>query len=200
MLYILALVLGVAAGLLLKGKLADIVNIKFEKMWLILLAFTVQAVYRIIGLKGFDTAGNYTMVVYGLSYAALLLAFWYNRRFMGISIMGTGCFLNASVILANEGKMPVSAHILKERHLIEALNALQSGLDNKHILAEAGARLTFLSDVIPLPGVINYGMYVVSVGDLLIVTGLFVFAIEAVTGRRILYDRLKKETGYNISV
>jgi hypothetical protein len=67
MLYILALVLGAAAGLLLKGKLANIVNVKFEKMWLILLAFTVQAVYRIIGLKGFDTAGNYTMVVYGLS-------------------------------------------------------------------------------------------------------------------------------------
>lgn len=200
MLYILALVLGAAAGLFLKGRLTNIINVKIEKTWLVFLAFAVQAVYRIMGSKGFDAAGNYTIAVYGLTYAVLLLAFWYNRWFTGICIMGTGCFLNAMVILANRGKMPVSAHIMEEMHLTEALNALQSGLDNKHVLAEAGTRLTFLSDVIPLPKFINYSMYVVSAGDLIIVAGLFILAFEAVTGRKILYDRLKKETGYNKSI
>lgn len=200
MLYILALAFGTAVGLLLKGRLINITEVKFEKMWMILGAFALQAVYRIAGTIGFDAAGNYAQVVYVLSYAVLLLAFWYNRYFIGIALIGMGTFLNALVIAANGGKMPVSRSILENAQMAEALNVLQSGLDNKHILADAGTRLTFLSDIIPLPRYLNLLMYVVSIGDLFVVAGLFALALQAVKGYRLESGFFKKKTGNNKAI
>ncbi|GAE87108.1 hypothetical protein JCM21531_453 [Acetivibrio straminisolvens JCM 21531] len=56
-----------------------------------------------------------------------------------------------------------------------------SGADNKHVVISSTTKLKFLADVIYLPGFIGKGMGVVSIGDLVVALGLFIFIFELFT-------------------
>lgn len=123
-------------------------------------------------------------VLFIVSYGMLFASFWFNRKRIGFIAMGGGCLLNAVVIIANGGSMPVSIEVLKKANLTKALEALESGVDIKHTVLCEGTKLAFLSDIIHVPYFPGFLIRVVSIGDLIVVLGLLILTIETILGEK----------------
>ncbi len=137
--------------------------------WLPLLAIGLGA-QLIFGLTS-------TPLVLLVASMLLIAAFLFvNRRRAGFPIVLIGVLLNVGVIAANGG-MPVSAHAAAQ---VDEHNGVPSS-DLRHVDADAGTRLSFLGDVIPL------GDKVMSIGDLLMLGGLAVFLFS--TARTVTVGR-----------
>lgn len=91
----------------------------------------------------------------------LIIWLWMNRHHRGLALAAAGVTLNLIPIALNAG-MPVSAAAIERAGIEETIDRA----DQRHTLAGPGTRLSWLGDVIPLPG------RVVSIGDLTMIVGL----------------------------
>lgn len=149
----------VAVSLLRGGKLSNFSEIYARGWWLLFVGFGMQIA------ANFVPASNRGVGVWLIlmSYVPLLVVVALNQRMPGMWITGIGILMNFTVIALNNG-MPV---------LPEAIE-LAGGdpgmaLSAKHVVLDAGSRLAFLADIIPVPG------SVISLGDVLLAVGLGVF-------------------------
>jgi len=107
---------------------------------------------------------------------------WQNRHLGGIKVIGLGLLLNSLVMVVNGGFMPITPETLVQIGYDGNASQLETGYivgRTKNVVAEPGeASLWFLSDVmvIPRPFPIPTAL---SLGDLLIVLGVFFFLREA---------------------
>ena len=172
----LGVFLGLGLGLLVGGRLDNLVGVRLR--WLPLLL--VAAVAR-FGLDGALSAGAVpdglrvwlVLAVY-LSFALLLLA---NRSLPGLTAAALGTVANGVAIVANGGWMPVwqpslSAAGFDPNVLHSSFHRILDGPVDAGFFAHGGP----LVDIIPIP--IPIVQSVSSVGDLLLGAGLafFVFA------------------------
>jgi len=172
----LGVFLGLGLGLLVGGRLDNLVGVRLR--WLPLLL--VAAVAR-FGLDGALSAGAVpdglrvwlVLAVY-LSFAVLLLA---NRSLPGLTAAALGTVANGVAIVANGGWMPVwqpslSAAGFDPNVLHSSFHRILDGPVDAGFFAHGGP----LVDIIPIP--IPIVQSVSSVGDLLLGAGLafFVFA------------------------
>ncbi len=180
--YALAVIMGLVVGMLAKGKLSNLFNIRLNKVWLILSAFCITAAVQIASREiRFNTV--VTMAFQVVMLLLLAAGFWFNRNRLGVCIIAVGYFLNFLVIMLNGGKMPVSIEVIKKSGLIQSLD----DIDIKHnIFSNADKiKLPFLADIIHPPYFLSYGMDIISVGDIVIALGLFVLTVELVIGKKI---------------
>lgn len=191
MLYILAMCLGLVTGLLLKGKISNLADIKISKVWLVLLAFAIQTFARIMGARGSRLAIDNTFIIQLIVFFMLAAGFWFNRQYAGMLISGTGYLMNALVIMVNGGKMPVSADVIAKTKISHFADVIKSGADIKHVIMNESTKLGFLADKIRVPGFLGTMMQVVSIGDIIIILGIFILTVEFVRGRR-AFDIIKK--------
>lgn len=176
MLYLIAIMLGVLLGMLFKGKLSNLLNIRFNKIWIIILAFILQSLMRVLTVNGWDIAVRYGLIMHCLVFGILFIGFWFNRHNVGLCIIGLGSFLNALVMALNGGRMPVSAGALAKSGITGMQDYLRQGINGKHIILDEATRLFFLADIISLPSFLGVLMPVVSIGDLIVGVGIFVLA------------------------
>jgi MFS family permease len=111
-----------------------------------------------------------------VTYVALLAFVAANIRQPGFGIAATGCAVNAIVIVANGGRMPISlaSWTASGKHASELI---QHGAYNNVVLA-SGAHLSWLGDVFPLPRAIPLANSL-SIGDLLLLVGVLTFVFRA---------------------
>jgi len=107
--------------------------------------------------------------------------------------VGLGASLNALVMLVNGGRMPVSLEAMQKAGIKEVTEMIMSGADNKHAVISSTTKLKFLADIYICPVFIGQGMGVVSIGDLVVALGLFVFVFELFTHPMTALKALKKE-------
>lgn len=110
--------------------------------------------------------GNFLI---SLSYIFILLFFYSNRTYEEIRIFMIGWFLNAVVILANMGKMPVDlekASMINDTFSSEIVN----GINYKHIPLTEDTLLPFLGDIIYMPYIVPK---IISIGDVFVMIGAF---------------------------
>ena len=122
-------------------------------------------------------------VLHVLSYVLDAYFVFANRRLKGVPVVALGAALNVLAISVNGGVMPASARALRISAVAE-----RAGFDNSAALAHA--HLSFLGDIIPVPGPWPIGN-VLSVGDLIIFIGAFVVLHHACQSRlaRLRSDR-----------
>lgn len=106
------------------------------------------------------------------SYVLLMVFLLLNRR-PGLLIATLGLGLNALVIIANGGRMPISLHAWTATGRDPA-TITATGAYNNNVLAGAHAHLAWLGDIFALPASVPLAT-AISVGDLLILTGMIVF-------------------------
>jgi len=160
-----ALVVAVVRG----GRLTNLADVRLNRWWLLPLGFLMQAATGLFPREASWAPGAATATILA-SYLILLVLVVANRNRTGLWLCGLGVLMNFSVIALNAG-MPV---------LSEAA-AVASGVDDsavlalniKHVSLDAGTRLPFLADVIPLR-LANNGQ-VISLGDVFLAVGLAVF-------------------------
>jgi len=94
---------------------------------------------------------------------------WVNRRQPGMLVLAAGLALNALVIAVNGG-MPVSEQAVAALGSTSVAQNVSTG-DFVHVAAITATRLTWLSDILPIPGP-PWVKSVVSAGDCLLFVGV----------------------------
>jgi hypothetical protein len=175
----LALLLGLAV---VGGRVSNLASVDVKWGWLAPLAFLMQA-YLIFFPA--DRAGGLLSarsLLLTASHMLLLAVVWQNRHLGGVKLIGLGLLLNFLVMVVNGGFMPITPEALVQIGYDGNASQLETGYivgRTKNVVVEpGGATLWFLSDlvVVPRPFPIPTAL---SVGDLLIVTGVFFFLREA---------------------
>ncbi len=164
MLLIVAALLGLAAGLLTGGRLANLANIRFHWPLVVLLGVLVKE----LGVLAPPAFEPLVPVVYAGSLAILLAwAVWHLRVLPALWLAVVGLAANTAVVLANGGRMPVRAGA-------GSLDlAGRGGHVGQYALAGPETRLNWLGDWIALPqplGRLFPQAY--SPGDLVLFAGL----------------------------
>ncbi|WP_232295123.1 DUF5317 domain-containing protein [Parafrankia sp. EUN1f] len=164
-------------GLARGGTLDALSRVYVARPPLFVAAVAVLAVGRLIGpLHG---------PAWILASASLVVFTLTNRRLPGLGLLCAGVILNAVVINANGGDMPVSAWAADRAGVpIEEVTA-----SHFHTVADSQTSLRLLSDILPLP--MPGSAAVVSFGDVLMAAGLGLFGgVGPVRARRTLQSRM----------
>ncbi len=134
-----------------------------------------------LGLQAIPVPARYgTRWAVGLLLASyvLLIAFaWVNRRLPAAPLILVGLLMNAVVIAANQG-MPVSEAAIRANAGNDV--TLTRGDEPKHHLMTDDDVLTWFADVIPVPPPIRA---IVSIGDVLLYSGVACFVVMVMIGR-----------------
>ena len=119
--------------------------------------------------KDFLKFGIVLYMIYLVQYTLILVFIFLNRRNRLLVIMGIGILLNALVIFANGGVMPVS---------IEAIHAYGLNIDvsskGMYRALDSSTRLAFLGDIIPGRIIIHF---IFSIGDAITTLGMMMYII-----------------------
>ncbi len=171
MLLLLAAGLGIFGGLWHGGRLRNFARLEFR--WPLL--FLAGLILRTVAFSRFLPDGALAIGLYVVASACLLVGMAANRRIAGIELVLIGLLLNAVVILANGGAMPVSAEALRAVGLYDFALRLRAEGQVGHVeLTTPDTRLRALADIIPLsylPGfrtVASAGDFFIAVGTLVI--------------------------------
>jgi len=165
--------LGLLAGLARGGKVANITVARFRLAFLVFAGLSIQIgaeLYAAFGDRNLRNDGR-GIAILVFSYALLIIFVAANIRLPGVFAIGLGLALNLAVIIPNGG-MPVSIDSASAAGFNPA-GYLGSAV--KHRELNAGTRLPFLADIIPLPflkKVISPGDIVQGLGIFLLVEGL----------------------------
>ncbi len=173
MLWLLAIVIGLALGLLAGGSLENLVRIRFRWPWLVIAAVFVRELVVLTPLNRVEG----TQYVYALSLAAIVAwTAWHFDRLPGVWLVTAGSLSNLVVILANGARMPVAASLVAlvpQRSLADEL--LRHGHLGQYVLMSGSTHLNFLGDWISVTPFTE----AFSPGDLLIALGLALVVLVA---------------------
>ena len=175
----LALLLGLVA---LGGRASDLTHVQVRWGWLAPLAFLMQAYLIFFPAERAGDLLSARSLLLTASHVLLFVVIWQNRHLSGIKVIGLGLLLNFLVMAVNGGFMPITPETLVQIGYDGNASQLETGYivgRTKNVVAEPGeASLWFLSDVmvIPRPFPIPTAL---SLGDLLIVLGVFFFLRES---------------------
>lgn len=154
-------VLAVVVALLRGGKLEGLGELGLKALPLAVLALFMRTAVGFLEPRGF----MYGPALQIAAYLFLFVAVWHNLGKPGLKLFGLGSLLNFIVIAANGGTMPVSPRAME----IAGVSGTPTGI---HSLMTSQTRLWFLADVIPVWTPL---VTIISVGDILIVMGIFLF-------------------------
>ena len=164
MFVIYAVVVGVAAGYLLGGRLDMLGTMRLRWPWLALCGLAFQVVLFSGALDG--RIGGAGPVLYVLSTALVFAVVLVNLRVPGLALVAVGAASNLVAILANGGYMPADPAALAVAGLEP-----ESGFSNS--VATDQAVLRPLTDIFALPDAVPFAN-VFSIGDVLIGAGIAV--------------------------
>lgn len=176
MIFLAAVVIGFAIGLLRGGSVDRLADLRLRWWPLAVLGLLAQvAVFSGPVASALEDAGPVGPVLYVTSTAAVGFVVLANVRVPGLAILAAGAALNLAAILANGGVMPADPGALAAAGLGPA-----SGYSNSAVLADPALRP--LTDIFAVPAGVPLAN-VFSVGDVLIGLGIVV-AIASAMGRR----------------
>lgn len=159
---VLALLGGLAVGVVLGGRLA---NLPAERLRWPSLSFVAVVLYWAPSLLGASSSNAVVLVLF--SYATLLAFALANLRLTGMAVVSLGLALNALVISANGG-MPVDPEAVVAAGLARPDELVGIALGPARQWQEPGDRLAVLGDIVAV-AVLDE---VVSFGDLVLASGL----------------------------
>ncbi|MFY0543193.1 DUF5317 domain-containing protein [Brevibacillus sp. H7] len=129
-------------------------------------------------------------VLVSIAYVSILAFFYANREHEDVRIFMIGWFLNALVIWANLGRMPVDLE--QAEKLPFSVEPIVNGTDFKHTLLTDDTLLPFLADIMYMPFPIPR---VISIGDLFIMLGAFLL-VQRIMNKPISLIRLREGKNY----
>ena len=135
-----------------------------------------------------DWVCDYSLYFQMVIYYLLIVFVLRNFKVNGMLIIGIGFILNAAVIFANKGFMPVDTAMGLKYNFEHTLYDLHNQHIFGHIILNPLTKLTFLADVINVPPPYPWPK-TISVGDIFIDIGVIVMVLSACFQK----DLLKKE-------
>jgi hypothetical protein len=174
---LIAIVVGMAAGLLLaRWQHRSLTPPPLGGVWLVVVGFLPQLIAFYLPATREKIPNTWVSAGLVVSQILLLLFCWINRRLSGIWMLALGLALNLIVIAANGGFMPINPHTASQLEPPEVVDSIPLGSRlgySKDILLEpAQTHLGCLSDRFLLPKGLPY-QAAFSLGDVVIAVGAF---------------------------
>jgi Family of unknown function (DUF5317) len=161
---LVAIPIGIIAGLLARGSLGNLAGFRFRWAWVAVAGLVVQLV--LFTPTGDAIFGNAGPAIYVASTALVFLAVLRNIRLPGMAIVALGSLSNLAAIVANGGAMPADPAALATAGFADA------GSNTNSVVLEHPA-LQPLTDIFAVPaGIPMANVY--SIGDVLIGVGIVV--------------------------
>ena len=158
MLLLVALVLGLLAGIVSGGKAGNLAHVTFRWPWFVLAVLIIREATILTPLSRVEGV----QYVYAAALAGLIAwTLWHIRRLRGVWIVALGATLNLIVVIANGARMPVAPALAG--HLV------QRGHVGQYVVMGSGTNLGWLADWIGVPGPLG-GAY--SPGDFVVALGI----------------------------
>jgi Family of unknown function (DUF5317) len=173
----IGLVLGVAVGYLLGGRLSQLSELKPRYAPFALVGLLLQLV---------NPPGAWPLVLLIISFVLLTAFALANIRIVGFAAILVGVALNFTVIAVNGG-MPVAREAIVASGQERTLAPLLERRGVKHHLAGPDDRLLFLGDVIAIPPPVSQ---VISIGDIFTYGGIAIVIAGAMRRRRVPTPRV----------
>jgi Family of unknown function (DUF5317) len=163
----LPVLVAVALGLVLGGRLGNLARIELRWTGLFFAAIGLQLVAFPLAVAPWRTPETLASVLWVASYGLLVVAAVRNRRLTGVPIIAAGMALNLSAILANRGTMPVRLAAMHEAGRTDAVQANSAALSDPSFawLVDRWAA----PDWVPLANVFSIGDVVIALGAMVIV-------------------------------
>jgi MFS family permease len=180
------ILLGLIAGLLAGGSIANLASIRLRWVALLLVAVIVRFLTE-LGLEArIDTVQALRLPLFGLAFGVLLVGLWVNRSHAGLTLAFIGILLNTIAILANGGYMPIwkLSFIAAgfDPNTVFSPFSFHRMLDNTTLNADFLLRAGPLGDILPIP--IPVIRNVASIGDVFLSAGLGFFLFASVLRSR----------------
>jgi hypothetical protein len=181
MLLLVALVLGLLAGIGTGGKLGNLAHVSFRWPWLVIVALVVREATVLSPLSRVEGV----QYVYAAALTALIAwTAWHIPRLRGAWIVAFGAALNLIVVVANGARMPVAPAL--------AGRLLDIGHSGQYVVMGETTNLSWLGDWIGVPGPLG-GAY--SPGDAVIAIGIGVVAFFATRQGSAAATKLNETSG-----
>jgi len=167
-----AVLLGLLLGAMRGGSLTRLAQLPVRLPWLAGLAWLIQVVLFASPLGA--ALDPWAAAIHVASIALVGIVIVANRGIPGVALFGLGLLLNATVITANGGFMPVSESALVAVGDESSRAALLRGERfQKAVIMRPDSPVWFLGDVVPFPPlkkVYSAGDLVAALGALLVVS------------------------------
>ncbi|HEY5489052.1 MAG TPA: DUF5317 domain-containing protein [Candidatus Limnocylindrales bacterium] len=173
MLLLYAVVLGIVAGLLTKGRLSALGSVHIKLWPVALVGLVFQALLFSSPLA--QGVGRLGPSLYVLSTTLVLMALVVNLRQPGFWLIIVGALLNFTAIVLNNGFMPASPDAVA---VLLGTPVLPTAAYTNSALATGQTTLGFLGDIFALPRPLPFAN-VFSIGDVLIGLGGAWFVVRA---------------------
>lgn len=177
---VIGIALGLVAGLLAGGRFTNLADIRFRRLWLVLVALLIRFGTELLIVQGNELAVQARLPLFALAYGTLIVGLWPNRMLPGIRLALVGVVANGLVIALNAGTMPVWLPSLEFAGIdASSVSPTLHTLVGPPIDVEFLVRLQWLGDVIPIPSPVARN--VASIGDVFLAGGLAFFLFYVVT-------------------
>jgi hypothetical protein len=170
-----AIVVGVALGFLLGGRLGGLATLDFRWAPLALAGLAVQLVLFSAPIS--DRVGELGPAIYVASTLMVLVVVVRNIRIVGMPLVAIGASSNLVAIVANGGYMPASPEAAAAAGRVDATTYSNSAILDAPVLAP-------LTDIFALPTWLPLAN-VFSIGDVLIGVGVALAIVVAMRSGRV---------------
>lgn len=178
--FIEVFILSIIIGSLLKGSIKNFDVKNFNALWLIYIAFFIEATMVFLARKDYLVRGTLTYIVNSIMYILLLIFIIKNKHNRWIVLIGIGFLLNAIVIFLNSGSMPVSRNAVVLAGLAPSLDSVTVTNEGLYTIINGNTRFWLLGDIIPKP---FFRAAVISIGDIISAIGFFFIIITGMKNR-----------------
>jgi hypothetical protein len=185
------IVLAVIAGYIFKGDIRRIADSSpdgaapIRGLFFIfgaLIVRNIPVIFKLGILKQFSYMMEFAAPnMFLFSYLMMAIGLFFNIRHRPIIIMFFGTVLNFIVIFANYGFMPVSRQLLV-RGDFDFSTVVDGRLDMNHIVSTSQTKLMLLGDIILISRPYPFPQ-LLSIGDIFMCVGLFVYIFTEMTSR-----------------
>ncbi|MGL6173932.1 MAG: DUF5317 domain-containing protein [Cellulosilyticaceae bacterium] len=169
--FAISLFIAIVIGYTLKGKMSNLIHLEFKYIGLIFIGFVLERGINLLLQNQVWELGTLTYILDLVMYLFIFAFVFFNRASKEIILMAIGFFLNAIVIFANGGAMPVS---------VKALEWIgkQGGLTDKGLYQIMSEETWFkvLGDIIPIR--LNQIAFIISLGDIILCIGMMILIIK----------------------
>lgn len=167
-------------GKLRKGKLLNLSDEYIEKWYMLPSAVTVEFFTVYMATKGHKLFIDNILVIHFISYMFMFYCLYFNTHKKYFKIITLGILLNFTVIILNNGQMPVSSYAMTKIGKLVHLESIRNGMIITHSLINENTILPFLGDVLyigrPYPLAKAF-----SIGDILLAGGVFAYIQKSMT-------------------
>ncbi len=173
------------------GSFKRLVDVHIRGWYFLIISASLQIGMSIVKSQNYSFykiyIEDYFFYLHFISYVLLVIAIVLNIFKLSMKFFLFGLLLNAIVIFSNAGKMPVNIDSIKEK---SSVNIEIKASDIKHEAMTEDTRANYLADIIVIPPPYPFPK-IISVGDIFLMIGVFIFFQETMVEEEKVYKQDK---------